>query len=79
MKKKDFKSYREKNVKALKEEAAKLKKEAEVFYTKIKAGQEKSTSGARSIRKDIARIKTLISEKEILEKEVKKEEKDKEG
>jgi ribosomal protein L29 len=66
MKKKEFKTYREKDVKALEAEVVKLKKEADLTYSKMKAGQEKNTSAIRNLKRDIARILTLIKEKEIL-------------
>ncbi|OGM10596.1 50S ribosomal protein L29 [Candidatus Woesebacteria bacterium RBG_16_36_11] len=69
MKKKDFESLKEKNISDLKKMVFDKKKETSLLFAKTKAGQEKNTSKMRNIKREIARILTLITEKEIIEKE----------
>ena len=69
MKKKDFESLKEKNIDDLKIMVSNKKKEISLLFAKTKAGQEKNTSKMRNIKRDIARILTLMTEKEIIEKE----------
>jgi len=69
MKKKDFESLKEKNISDLKKTVFDKKKEISLLFAKTKAGQEKNTSKMRNIKREIARILTLITEKEIIEKE----------
>ncbi|HJX46047.1 MAG TPA: 50S ribosomal protein L29 [Patescibacteria group bacterium] len=69
MKKKDFESLKEKKIDDLKIMVSNKKKEISLLFAKTKAGQEKNTSKMRNIKRDIARILTLMTEKEIIEKE----------
>jgi len=79
MKKKEFQEMRNKSVTTLREEVAKMRKEADTAYTKLKSGQEKNTSVVRNIKRRIAQALSLIREKELLgqeEVEVKKSKKE---
>lgn len=83
MKTKDFKDLKTKEVKELRKNANDLVLQLSKIKAKIASGQEKNLKGAKNLRRDIARILTLIKEKEIVEKlkteseevKVKKEEK----
>ncbi len=54
----DLKSKSELELRA---ELAKLKRESQELSTKIKLGQVKTVHTARALRKDIARILTLLA------------------
>jgi len=69
MKKKDFIAMKAKEKNNLEKEILGKKKEITLLYAKIKSGQEKNTSKLRNLKRDVARILTLIREKEIFEKE----------
>ena len=73
MKKKDFTELKGKEskelIKTLKEKKAELAK----VEIAIKAGKEKNLKKANNLRRDIARLLTIINEKKILESETTKE------
>jgi ribosomal protein L29 len=69
MKKKDFKGLKTKTISELKALVSEKQKEVGVTYAKVKTGQEKNVSKINNLRKEIARILTLIREKEIAEEE----------
>lgn len=58
MKMRDLKTKSEPELKA---ELVKLKRESQELSTKIKLGQVKTVHMAKALRKDIARILTLLS------------------
>lgn len=66
MKTKDFKDLRSKDLKELKKMADDKKKEA-VKAGLSAAGKEKNLKLALNIRREVAKILTLVREKEILE------------
>lgn len=72
MKKKELQELRIKKIAELRKLLSKKKKEAEVTYGKMKAGQEKNLKKAKNLKRDIAQILTLIREKQFLEEEKKK-------
>ena len=77
MKRKDYTELKGKTVKELVKLASTKKAEAVKSKMKILGGKEKNIKLYRQIRAEIAKILTLIREKEILEKvqpEVKSEE-----
>ena len=61
------KDIRQKNLKELNKELNDKKKELEKHMGDVYKGKEKNLKKAKFIRKDIARIKTVISEKEFME------------
>lgn len=79
MKKKDFTELREKSAAELVKLAMQKKSEAAKKQMEILAGKEKNLKLYKNLRVEIAKILTLVREKEILESlkpvEVKKEEK----
>lgn len=72
MKKKELQELRIKKMAELRKLLSKRKKEADVTYGKMKAGQEKNLKKAKNLKRDIAQILTLIREKQFLEEEKKK-------
>ena len=77
MKRKDFKELKGKTIKELVKLASDKKAEAVKNKMKVLGGKEKNLKVYRNFRREIAKILTLIREKEILEKvqpEVKSEE-----
>lgn len=86
MKRKEFNELRNKKTEDLKNLVVAKKVEAEKVAMKIMAGKEKNLKLERNLRTEIAKILTLVREKEIIEsleektgekeeiKEVKKEE-----
>jgi len=68
MKKKELDDLRAKDLKALRHVA--IEKELEVSKKKmeIMGGKDKNIVAARSMRRDLAQVLTLIREKEIMEK-----------
>lgn len=79
MKRKEFLSLREKNIPELKKMVLIKKDEAEKAKMKTMAGKEKNLKVRKNFAREIAKILTLIREKEIIESlemkpEVKKEE-----
>jgi ribosomal protein L29 len=76
MKTKEFKDLKNKDVKSLIKLLREKKSELAKKQMDIGSGKEKNLKAGMNIRRDIAKILTLVREKEILEKlEVKKEEK----
>ena len=69
MKKKDFVNIKAKEITVLEKEVFEKKKEIDLLFAKIKSGQEKNTSKMRNLKRDVARILSLIREKEIIDKE----------
>jgi ribosomal protein L29 len=73
MKTKDFKSLKAKDLKSLTKLVSDKRKELVKKETEIVSGKEKNSSSARNLRKELAKILTLVQEKKILEKlEIKK-------
>jgi ribosomal protein L29 len=68
MKKKDFTELREKSVIELIKLAMKKKTEAAKKRMEILAGKEKNLKAYKNLRSEVAKILTLVREKEILEK-----------
>lgn len=68
MKKKDFKDLKEKSIKDLKKMVFEKKSEVGKKSMETLSGKEKNPKLVRNLKRDIARIMTLISEKEIVEK-----------
>lgn len=62
------KELRAKNINELLKELESKKKELEKHMAAVYKGKEKNLLKSRFIRKDIARIATVISEKKFLEK-----------
>ena len=83
MKKKELKTFREKDIKTLRKEVEKMKKEFVLAWAEIRGGKEKNVNKARNIKKDIAQLMTIIREKELMEEERKvndiKDDKNKKG
>jgi ribosomal protein L29 len=75
MKKKDLQSLRKKETKDLQKMVSDKKKQIAENFIKLKAGQEKNFKKMANLKKEVAQIMTVIKEKEIIEKETKKEEK----
>lgn len=79
MKRKEFLSLREKSISELKKMVLAKKDDAEKAKMKILAGKEKNLKVRKNFAREIAKILTLIREKEIIESlevkpETKKEE-----
>jgi ribosomal protein L29 len=68
MKKKDFTELREKSAIELIKLAMKKKTEAAKKRMEILAGKEKNLKAYKNLRSEVAKILTLVREKEILEK-----------
>jgi ribosomal protein L29 len=58
---------RQKTIKELRDELAKKVKELEKVMFDLLLNKEKNVKKARFMRKDIARLNTLINEKKVLE------------
>jgi len=71
MKKKDLIEIRNKNIPELKKEVQSRKKELTLLWARIKAGKEKKFAKVRLLKQETAQLLTIISEKEILERETK--------
>jgi len=69
MKKKETSSYKEKSVLELKKSVAEKKERLIKLYAEIHAGKEKNTSSYRNLRKEVARLLTIIRQKQIIEEE----------
>jgi len=67
MKKSELNLLRQKDLKELRGLVEEKKKEAVKLFAKIKSGKEKNVKSLKILRKDIARILTIIREKEILQ------------
>ena len=63
MKKKDLNNLRKKTVKELLAEVEKLRRKRLELHTKIPVGKEKNVKAVRNLKKDIAQILTIVSEK----------------
>lgn len=74
MKKKDFVALRAKKTGELKDNIRERKNELIQTMGKIKAGEEKNLKKPHNLRLEIARMLSMVREKEILEKETRKEE-----
>lgn len=72
MKKKDLGELRNKELKDLKKLSLEKAKEVGKVDLEIKTQKEKNLKKARNLRKELAQLLTIVREKEILEKEVKK-------
>ncbi len=59
----DILEYRKKSIKDLKEELSKVRKDLQKVVSDILQKKEKNIKKANNLRKDIARINTLINEK----------------
>ena len=68
MKKKDFRQLKTKEIEELKKMYADLVLQSLKIKAKIAASQEKNVKAFANLKRDIARISTLIREKEIIEK-----------
>ncbi len=68
MKKKDFSQLKTKEIKELKNTLNDLVLQSLKIKAKIVAHQEKNIRGYSNLRREIARISTLIREKEIVER-----------
>lgn len=60
------KELRAKNIEELKKEIAEKKKELEKYVNEVYKGKEKNISKTKFLKRDIARINTIINEKKIL-------------
>ncbi|MFH1864145.1 MAG: 50S ribosomal protein L29 [bacterium] len=69
MKKKDIRDLRLKSPKELMKMVAEKKKELAVFTSGVVLQKEKNVKKGKLLRKEIARVLTLLREKEILEVE----------
>lgn len=79
MKKKEFNDLRGKDIKDLKKLVVDKKLESEKAKMKIFGGKEKNLKLKKNLSSEIAKILTLIREKEIIESLQPKEEKGKEN
>lgn len=70
MKKKDYISLRTKKADELKKSVREKKNELATIAGKVKTGEEKNLKKMHNLRLEIARLLTIIREKEILESEV---------
>ena len=68
MKTKDFKNMRSKTIKELLTLAAQKKLENQTKKAEVATGREKNLKQARNIRVEIAKILTLVREKQIVER-----------
>lgn len=68
MKKRDFKELKVKEVKELRKTLNDLLLQSLKIKAKIVAHQEKNVKAFNNLRREIARISTLIREKEIIER-----------
>ncbi len=74
MKKKDLTDLRNKDLDALKKLLTSKKGEAESAKVKMLSGQEKNLKVFKNLKIEVAKIATIMKEKEIVEKMTKKEE-----
>jgi ribosomal protein L29 len=74
MKKKEINNLRSKKVKELIKMLNKKRTEAMQIKAKLKVSKEKDLKKVKNLRRDIAQIKTVIREKELIGEEVKQEE-----
>ena len=71
MKRKDLVDLKTKEVKDLNKISVDKKAELEKVMVNVSVGKEKNLKKAKNLRRDISQILTIVSEKEIREKEVK--------
>lgn len=69
MKTKDFKKVREQELKQIYATLAKKKKDAALASAKMAAGKVKNLKKYKNLKKDIAQLLTVITEKEIVDRE----------
>jgi ribosomal protein L29 len=69
VKKKDFKDIKTKEVDELKKMIDSKRGELAKTVPNLKAGREKNLKKAKNLKREIAQILSLISEKEIMKKE----------
>ncbi len=69
MKKKDFKELKTKEVSELKKIADSKKTDLAKVVPSLKAGKEKNLKKAKNLKKEIAQMLSLITEKGIMKKE----------
>lgn len=67
MKRKDIQELHSKTIKELKESAKKLQKELVQLQTDLGAGKLKNVHQIKTKRRDLAKVKTIIREKELME------------
>ncbi len=67
MKRKEFNDLRKKNIQELEKIALEKKLEAEKAKMKMLGGKEKNLKVRKNLAKEIAKILTLVREKEIIE------------
>ncbi len=72
MKKKDLQDLRNKKIVELDKIVDKKKKESIMADIKMGTGQEKKIKKVKNLKREIAQILTIIREKQIIEKESKK-------
>ncbi len=72
MKKKDYVSLRGKKADELKKSVREKKNELAGIAGKVKTGEEKNLKKMHNLRLEIARLLTIIREKELVEQEAKK-------
>ena len=75
MKKTDWQYLRKKSIKELRKVVEDKKNDLVKHNISRKTGKEKNLKKGKSIRKEIARILTIIREKEIVEQELSREKK----
>lgn len=63
MKKKEFDQLKIKDIESLKKAVHEKEKEKVRVYLELKMGKLKNVHAARQIKKDIAKVKTIIAEK----------------
>lgn len=76
MKKRDLKELRVKKTEEIIKMVSDRKAELVKLAIKVKSGEEKNLKKMKNIRGEIARLLTITKEKELIEEEVKKEEKE---
>jgi len=62
----DTKELRKLNMKELEEKAASISVEMSKLYFELSSGKSKNVAKLKALRKDLARVKTIISEIRII-------------
>jgi large subunit ribosomal protein L29 len=62
----DIKELRKLNMKELEEKASTLSTEMSKLYLELNSGKSKNVAKLKAMRKDLARVKTIISELRII-------------
>ena len=62
----DIKELRKLNMKELEEKASTLSTEMSKLYLELNSGKSKNAAKLKAMRKDLARVKTIISELRII-------------